>query len=542
MRNLIPKIRGKRSPQNPHLPGAAGMPLGQRFYLFLTVLLLTIFLGVIAILQLTGTFTAGLAEKVRYFENELAHASNKIAEQYGQISLQTVELAEKLSGNIEQRTSRMGLSLAHLAEHPDLLEEIISGVCDEALFSLLLSKSSGVFLILDATINPALEDAANSRAGLYIKNMEPNIVSASSPNIITLRGFPRISREKSLPLHAQWQMEFNISEAPYYHCPVEAARAHPHLPVSRLYYWSDPLRLPGTSEEVMLCAAPLIDSGGCVFGVCGLEISAMLFKLSHMPNNSIYKRLFGMLSPLTEDRIEPGRSFFAGGYFAKMISSEESALQIARQRHHFYTYKQGRDGKFMGLHSAIQLYPQGSVFSHQQWAVAVMVPEKDLMASVTRLNLIRFFSLMLLVIAGVLISFNLSNRFLVKPLSRGLAMIKSPELGAVSRTRIPEIDNLIDYLALHDQELAEKARRENLSFDTLDRFLERMAELTPAERAVFKYYGEGCTAQEIAAKLHLSINTIKTHSKHIYMKLEITSRKEIALYVTLLQEIGIEIG
>ena len=121
-------------------------------------------------------------------------------------------------------------------------------------------------------------------------------------------------------------------------------------------------------------------------------------------------------------------------------------------------------------------------------------------------------------------------------------MIKYTDLGSAPRTRIPEIDNLIDYLALRNRELAEKARHENLSFSTLDKFLDRSRELTPAEREVFKLYSEGYTANQIAAKLCLSINTIKTHSKRIYSKLEVSSREEIILYVALLKEIGKEIN
>jgi len=80
--------------------GEEGIPLRLRFFLFLAVLVLTIFLGFIAILLLAGTFTAGLSETERFFENELARISDEISEQYGQLSLQTVELAEKLSRDI----------------------------------------------------------------------------------------------------------------------------------------------------------------------------------------------------------------------------------------------------------------------------------------------------------------------------------------------------------------------------------------------------------------------------------------------------------
>ncbi len=170
-----------------------------------------------------------------------------------------------------------------------------------------------------------------------------------------------------------------------------------------------------------------------------------------------------------------------------------------------------------------------------------MVPEEDITIAITRLNVILFSSFTLLVIVGVNLSFSLGKKFFIKPISEGLNIIKSPNPGSTLRTRIPEIDDLIDYLALRNRELAEKARQGNLSFDTLNNFLERTRELSPAERRVFKLYVEGLTAREIAAKLYLSINTIKTHSKNIYMKLEVNSREEIMLYVNLLKEIGKEI-
>jgi RNA polymerase sigma factor (sigma-70 family) len=522
--------------------GEEGIPLRLRFFLFLAVLVLTIFLGFIAILLLAGTFTAGLSETERFFENELARISDEISEQYGQLSLQTVELAEKLSRDIEQQSSSMGIFPSQLGEHPYMLEEIIAAECDELLLALQLAKSSGVFFILDATINPALVNAANSKAGLYIKNMEPNVISATSPNIIMLRGFPAISRKKSLPLHAQWQLEFDVSDAPYYHRPMEAARANPGLPLSRLYFWSAALRLPDTSEEIMLCSAPLIDSKGHIFGVCGFEISAMLFKLSHSMDSGSYKHLFCLLSPLAGDTIELEHSFIAGGYAARIASAEVNRLQVSKQRRHLYSYRQDKDHKFLGLHTDIQLYPRDSVFADQRWIVTAMVPEADILVSVTWLNIILFSSLTLLVIIGVIVSFNLGNRLFIKPISQGFNIIKSSDLDAAPKVKVPEIDALIDHLALRNRELAERARQENLSLDTLNRFLEKTRELTPAEREVFKLYGEGLTAKEIAARLYLSINTIKTHSKRIYSKLEVSSREEIILYTTLLREMGKEIN
>ncbi|MDD3852136.1 MAG: LuxR C-terminal-related transcriptional regulator [Syntrophomonadaceae bacterium] len=518
--------------------GTEAVPMNLRLFLFLLVLVLTIVLGVVVILFITGTFTAGLSESEHMIENELLHAEQGITKQYGELSIQAIEFSRELSGSIEEEAHKLGIPLSNLQDHPEMLEELISNEFDRSLFFLQRSKSSGVFFILNATINPALDNAKNSRAGLYIKNMEPNIISNSAPNIIILRGMPGISRKNSLSLHTQWKMEFDVSDAPYYHRPISAAHANHKLPLSRLYYWSTVFTLPDTSEEVMLCSVPLIDSRGNIYGVCGFEISTMLFKLSHMPNNNTFNRLFCMLSPVTES-IELNKSMVAGGYSARIISKGDDTLKISENRRAFYSYR-NQDNSFLGIHKLAHLYPKGSAFSDEKWAVAILVPEEDIVNSITRLNLILISLLMILVILGIILSFVLSRRFL-KPITEGLDIIRSTDLSEAPRTRIAEIDDLIDFLAAHNEELYEKASQENLSISILDKFLENTQNLSPAERAVFDLYVKGHTAKEIAEILCLSINTIKTHNKRIYMKLNVASREELLLYISLLNEIGSDI-
>ena len=237
----------------------------------------------------------------------------------------------------------------------------------------------------------------------------------------------------------------------------------------------------------MLCSAPLIDSHGNVFGVCGLEVSAMLFKLSNMPNNRFYTRLFYTLSPIEEDVIKLDQSMFAGCYSARILSRGQT-LSISENKNSFYVYTEKNQRRFLGIHKPVMLYPGGSAFADEQWVVAVMVPEEDIVTSVTRLNLLLIGSLMLLFVVGVMASFVLSRWFL-KPINDGLAMIKSTELNAASKTKVPEIDGLIEYLALHNQELYEKARQENISSNILDEFLETPKALS-AERSVFDLYQE----------------------------------------------------
>lgn len=107
------------------------------------------------------------------------------------------------------------------------------------------------------------------------------------------------------------------------------------------------------------------------------------------------------------------------------------------------------------------------------------------------------------------------------------------------KTNIHEIDDLISFLARQDKfdtPALPHTRNGQTSFTLFEMFVKNIETLSPAERAVFNLYMEGYNAKEIADKLYLSINTIKTHNKRIYMKLDVSSRKELLVYVKMMKE------
>lgn len=53
--------------------------------------------------------------------------------------------------------------------------------------------------------------------------------------------------------------------------------------------------------------------------------------------------------------------------------------------------------------------------------------------------------------------------------------------------------------------------------------------LSEREAEVLGYMSKGYSEKEIAEKMHVSVNTIKTHRKHVYHKLHVRSRTEIML-------------
>lgn len=60
----------------------------------------------------------------------------------------------------------------------------------------------------------------------------------------------------------------------------------------------------------------------------------------------------------------------------------------------------------------------------------------------------------------------------------------------------------------------------------VDRALRLPDPLSPQETKVLAYLGSPLTQREIAAELYISVNTLKTHVKSIYRKLDVGSRTD----------------
>lgn len=78
---------------------------------------------------------------------------------------------------------------------------------------------------------------------------------------------------------------------------------------------------------------------------------------------------------------------------------------------------------------------------------------------------------------------------------------------------------------------------------TLDSFINRITDkknipvpgntfgLTQQELHILRYVVNGLSNQDIATKLYISLNTVKTHIAHIFCKLKVSNRTEASLFV-----------
>ena len=69
----------------------------------------------------------------------------------------------------------------------------------------------------------------------------------------------------------------------------------------------------------------------------------------------------------------------------------------------------------------------------------------------------------------------------------------------------------------------------------LQGFAQKAETLTSAERRILQFYIDGYETAEIPELAYISINTVKKHNRSIYQKMEVASKDELMLYLSLLR-------
>ena len=139
-----------------------------------------------------------------------------------------------------------------------------------------------------------------------------------------------------------------------------------------------------------------------------------------------------------------------------------------------------------------------------------------------------------LIVVAVLSAY-MSNRF-VAPIVDNLQLLREESAASRNSGRksgILEIDELVNFLNLKSQNSDEKLppKLEKV----VDKFIEKLKDLSPQERIIFNYYIEGHDMESLPGLTYISLETIKKHNLNIYKKLGINSLDELIIYIDLLK-------
>jgi DNA-binding CsgD family transcriptional regulator len=455
---------------------------------------------------------------------------------YDNVAGQGLSLSKNLSKTIEQFLAEQNLAFADLSDNRYTILDLESAVFPALQNSLLMTNASGSFVVFDTTVNTTLPTAENSRSSLYLKIANVNVVNPVDPDITVYRGVTGVARTNGILLHNQWNMETDISIFPAFRAMKQA----PAADLLHSYMYTASIDLASTWEKAMYLCVPVRGTDGTFYGICGFEISAIYYELAHLLSASEFERVAGFLAQKQNDILLTGTGLESGTYNGYLAGIRGRDLSIQpKNRMNLYT----ADGiEYIGLDRPINLYPNQSDADLAEWTVAVMIPKADYDAVARSRNLGLGAFGGLIVIISVLSSMILSKKF-VRPIVEGLQMLRAGEPEA--RSKVPEINDLMEFLAARDAqaereavEKAEKLSPPEATDQRFEDFAEHIQSLSKAERKVFELYLRRYSAQQIADELFLSLNTIKTHNKRIYMKLGVASRKELLVYADRLREKG----
>ncbi|MDL2216651.1 LuxR C-terminal-related transcriptional regulator [Desulfovibrio sp. OttesenSCG-928-M14] len=499
------------------------LDLRKRLHLYLLSFITVIF-GVIVVFIIVFDVFSPHKTAANLFSAQIKWYEYKLESYFNEIAAHGIHFSRQVAKEIENTLIENDATFDDASDNQALIANLENNTYDLLYDALRIANCSGSFIILDTTVNTNLPNSHHSRAGTYLKLANVNTPKRVNPALLWTRGIHDIGHNNSHIFHNKWQLEFDVSRIPFYRPVIENATRN----LNDCYYYSPVFTLYGTWEKIMLLCVPIVGKKGKVYGICGFEINSIFFKLLQAEAGSRYKQVVGLVAQKDGDAIllDSGLEFGTKeGYWAGLgsgvlITSKDGALSHYR----LSSSQGGLDREFMGLDAPIIMSPLSNMRTSASWVAVCMIPKEDfdslIRSSYFKLALfcVTFFTI------ALLLTYYISKRYNL-PILQGIDAIKN---GSRHKTNITEVDDLLEYLAKNDT-------KQDIDMSAFIEFKKNIKKLSRAETAVFNLYMEGYSAQKIADMLYVSINTIKSHNKSIYRKLNVSSRKELMVYAQMMK-------
>lgn len=499
----------------------------RRLLLYWFSMLLAIGAVLVLILSVAGVFSNESEKAHESLQLQLNNAKLQISQHMESLEAYGIALSEQISRELDTTLTANGLSVDDLNDNPELLLTLQKNLMPRLCTTLQISRSSGAYLVLNATTNTHSDKASHSATGIYVRYANFHTKGTADRDIVFFRGIPDIARAERLELHNRWNLEFDTDLFPGYYAWMQTE-------VGRLAdacCWTERFRLTDTWEDVRLLCVPIKGNTGKVCGLCGLELSSLFCYLSYPEMDSSFGPMITVLAP-----IRNGRLYLSKGMTGSADSTflaEAETLSI-RQERYFNVYSNGSDS-YIGLDCEVSI--RGA--DGNDLTLAVLIPESTFDASRTSGRVLLICCSLALAVLTLCLSVFLSKRF-VQPILQTIQAIRSEKVPDGAETGISELDELMAFFCSRSNDkLLQKNGALPPNIEELFQTLAvRAKTLSTAERAILNYYVEGHEITEIPELAFVSIHTVKKHNSNIYQKLGISSRDELMLYIDLFRRLG----
>lgn len=525
------------------------LSLRKRFLLYIISAIAAFLALAMVLLNLFGFMNTANMQIMRDLDRWLTNSADSMEHNCDELAACAISFSHQLEARIQDFLLERQLQFDDLRDDAQALSELQQELYDTVYLNLQVAPASGTFYILNTTVNSASETPLFN--GIYLKYVNLSSENTVNNDFALYRGSFATGKENHLTFHSGWN---NENRTDFFEDCESVFTEGVH------YALSSVVEIPETWENARYLYVPLRDRQDQIIGVCGFEISDLLFRLIHKTEDSRWGQLVcGLI-----DRQQ-------GSYYGQFNSNRYqtghtgSSLQIHAKK----------DGTLFDFGEEACVGATKEIFlGNGSFTVAVMMPQAQYQRFVRNGQLQNAMIFLILGIAALVSCVIMSHRY-VSPILKRIEQVKAKETGG-DPTNIREIEDLFAYLAARDE--AYEARLEELEqerqaaeanaaqtqkdYETALRqldlvqgeleqlaaaqhreivleeyefFLCNLGTLTATEYKVYELYLAGKNARQIAEILCISGNTLKYHNKNIYSKLGISSRKQMLRFAALKQ-------
>ena len=140
----------------------------KKLILYMLILVLIIAFALFVGMLLIGRFDSAeknlrssLAFQMEAFEKD-------VADYFDSLTAGSIELSCYISDLIDADSEISGANFKRLTDDPEKIEQVQSALLGQLRQKLLYHHCSGIFVMLDATVNSQVENAVFSKTGLYL--------------------------------------------------------------------------------------------------------------------------------------------------------------------------------------------------------------------------------------------------------------------------------------------------------------------------------------------------------------------------------------
>ena len=505
----------------------SSVSIARRLALYWICMALALLSAALFLLNVTGVVSRMPRQFGEMATQQQENTAALLTAQMDALTAKGVSLSRQISAELNDFLAHHSMDFEALNNNPDGIAELETQLMPQLQAALESSTCSGVYFCLDATANTALPEADHTRMGVYLRFSS---LRSSHPSGTTAyyRGTVGAARQTGLLLHNRWNPELNIDNIPGY----QQVMAWTGDRLSDGCLWTERIPLPDTWESVTLLCVPILDDMGTVRGVCGMELSALYFSLSHSSVPSPYGSFVSLLAPLDGNKLLLDKAMLGSTEGISLSNTGELKIKPGR---FFDTFTQNGTS-YLGKY---QIVP-GKLADGKPLVAVTMISETGFRRLATHVRISWMLGSLVFLISMLLIATALSRRFM-RPITKGFEAMQSCGEGdePMPLTGIRELDELAAYLQNRPQAALNEDDNLPVQMDNLlTSFITRADALTGTERTILQYYADGYAVKDIPDLLFISAGTVKGHNRNIYRKLEVSSYDELKAYLNIMERCG----